>query len=75
MAASLARFEAPRAVAVCERVARHDNGKPDYAWARAETAGARDTTGAGPAQEAVAAPGASPGPAPAPGAGAGVSGA
>jgi fatty-acyl-CoA synthase len=32
--AELARFKAPRAVAVCERVRRHPNGKADYPWAR-----------------------------------------
>ncbi len=34
VAASIARFKAPRAVAVCDAVKRHANGKPDYAWAR-----------------------------------------
>jgi acyl-CoA synthetase (AMP-forming)/AMP-acid ligase II len=33
-AASLARFKAPRAVAICDQIARHANGKADYAWAR-----------------------------------------
>jgi fatty-acyl-CoA synthase len=43
-AASLARYKAPRAVAVCEQVARHPNGKADYAWARDVAAGAVDAT-------------------------------
>lgn len=33
-ARSIARFKAPRAVLVCERVARHPSGKADYRWAR-----------------------------------------
>lgn len=32
--ASLARFKAPRAVAICERIQRHQNGKADYRWAQ-----------------------------------------
>ena len=35
VARELARFKAPRAVAVCNRIARHANGKADYAWAAA----------------------------------------
>jgi 3-oxocholest-4-en-26-oate---CoA ligase len=34
-AGTIARFKAPRAIAFCERVQRHANGKPDYRWARA----------------------------------------
>jgi acyl-CoA synthetase (AMP-forming)/AMP-acid ligase II len=30
----LARFKAPRAVAVCDVVKRHANGKADYRWAQ-----------------------------------------
>jgi fatty-acyl-CoA synthase len=32
--AEIARFKAPRAVALCDRVQRHANGKADYAWAK-----------------------------------------
>jgi fatty-acyl-CoA synthase len=35
VAASVARFKAPRAIAFCESVRRHASGKPDYRWARA----------------------------------------
>jgi fatty-acyl-CoA synthase len=31
---SLARFKAPRAVLVCDRIGRHPTGKADYTWAR-----------------------------------------
>jgi acyl-CoA synthetase (AMP-forming)/AMP-acid ligase II len=31
---TIARFKAPRAVLVCERVGRHPSGKADYRWAR-----------------------------------------
>ena len=34
VAADLARFKAPRAIAVCEAVQRHANGKADYRWAQ-----------------------------------------
>jgi 3-oxocholest-4-en-26-oate---CoA ligase len=34
VAATVARFKAPRAVLVCERIERHATGKPDYSWAR-----------------------------------------
>jgi fatty-acyl-CoA synthase len=30
----VARFKAPRAVLLCERVVRHPSGKADYAWAK-----------------------------------------
>jgi fatty-acyl-CoA synthase len=43
-AESIARFKAPRAVAICDRVVRHPNGKPDYRWARAVAVGALDAT-------------------------------
>ena len=33
-AQTIARFKAPRAVLVCEQVARHPSGKADYAWAK-----------------------------------------
>ncbi len=32
---AVARFKAPRAVLVCDRIHRHATGKPDYTWARA----------------------------------------
>jgi fatty-acyl-CoA synthase len=44
-ARSVARFKAPRAVLLCDRVARHANGKPDYAWAARAAAGAVPATG------------------------------
>jgi acyl-CoA synthetase (AMP-forming)/AMP-acid ligase II len=44
VAASLARFKAPRRVAFCERIARHASGKPDYQWARATALEAVDAT-------------------------------
>jgi fatty-acyl-CoA synthase len=34
-ARTVARFKSPRAVLLCDRVARHPSGKADYAWARA----------------------------------------
>jgi fatty-acyl-CoA synthase len=43
-ATSLARFKAPRAVAICDRVVRHVNGKADYRWARTVAADAVDAT-------------------------------
>ena len=46
VARSLARFKAPRAVALCERVGRHPNGKADYAWARSVAAAAVEATSA-----------------------------
>ena len=33
-ARSVARFKAPRAVLLCDRLGRHPSGKPDYRWAR-----------------------------------------
>jgi fatty-acyl-CoA synthase len=41
---SLARFKAPRAVAVCDEVQRLANGKADYRWAREVAADAVDAT-------------------------------
>jgi len=34
VAGSIARFKAPRAVLVCDRIGRHPSGKADYRWAR-----------------------------------------
>ncbi len=44
-ASELARFKAPRAIALCEAVRRHANGKADYAWAREVASEAIDVTG------------------------------
>ena len=44
VATEIARFKAPRAVAVCDRVRRHANGKADYAWARQVALAAVDAT-------------------------------
>ena len=33
-AQTVARFKAPRAVLLCDRIARHPSGKADYGWAR-----------------------------------------
>jgi fatty-acyl-CoA synthase len=44
VAESLARFKAPRAVAICDVVPRHANGKADYARARALAEQAVDAT-------------------------------
>lgn len=33
-AESVARFKAPRAVLLCDRIARHPSGKADYGWAK-----------------------------------------
>ncbi len=46
-ATSLARFKAPRAVAICDHVVRHANGKADYAWARSAALDAVDATAPG----------------------------
>jgi fatty-acyl-CoA synthase len=46
VAGEIARFKAPRAVAVCDVVRRHANGKADYAWAQEVAADAVDATGA-----------------------------
>ncbi len=45
VATEIARFKAPRAVAVCDTVRRHANGKPDYAWAREVAAAAPSVSG------------------------------
>jgi fatty-acyl-CoA synthase len=47
VAAEIARFKAPRAVAVCDTVRRHANGKPDYGWAREVAAAAPIVSGGG----------------------------
>jgi fatty-acyl-CoA synthase len=44
VALSIARYKAPRAVAVCQVVKRHANGKPDYRWAQEAAAAARPAT-------------------------------
>jgi fatty-acyl-CoA synthase len=33
-AGTVARCKAPRAVLLCDRIARHPSGKADYGWAR-----------------------------------------
>jgi 3-oxocholest-4-en-26-oate---CoA ligase len=48
VAGEIARFKAPRAVAVCGTVQRHANGKPDYRWAQEVAAEAQNVAG-GPA--------------------------
>ncbi len=45
VAADIARFKAPRAVAVCGAVRRHANGKADYRWAQEVALTAVDATG------------------------------
>ena len=45
VATQIARFKAPRAVAVCETVQRHTNGKPDYRWAQEMAVTAQSVTG------------------------------
>ena len=47
VADEIARFKAPRAVAVRDSVRRHANGKPDYGWAREIAASAQDATAGG----------------------------
>ena len=44
VAGEIARFKAPRAVAVVASVHRHANGKPDYAWAKEVALTAADAT-------------------------------
>jgi fatty-acyl-CoA synthase len=44
VAAEIARFKAPRAVAVCDRIQRLANGKADYVWAAEAAAAAVDAT-------------------------------
>jgi fatty-acyl-CoA synthase len=44
VASRIARFKAPRAVAVCDEVVRHASGKADYRWARRAAELAVDVT-------------------------------
>jgi fatty-acyl-CoA synthase len=44
VAAEIARFKAPRAVAVCETIRRYANGKADYRWAAEVAATAQPVT-------------------------------
>jgi fatty-acyl-CoA synthase len=46
-AAELARFKAPRAVAILPEIARLPNGKPNYTWARTAATSALDATNGG----------------------------
>jgi 3-oxocholest-4-en-26-oate---CoA ligase len=41
----VARFKAPRAVRLCDRIARHPSGKADYAWAGEAAIDAVSVTG------------------------------
>lgn len=43
-AEGVARFKAPRAVLICDRISRLVTGKPDYAWAREVAVDAEDAT-------------------------------
>ncbi len=43
----IARFKAPRAVAVCETIRRHANGKADYRWAHDVAATAQSVANGG----------------------------
>jgi fatty-acyl-CoA synthase len=45
VAAEIARFKAPRAVAICATVRRHANGKADYGWAAEVAATAQPVVG------------------------------
>jgi 3-oxocholest-4-en-26-oate---CoA ligase len=45
VAAEIARFKAPRAVAVCDTIRRHANGKADYRWAQEAALAALPVTG------------------------------
>lgn len=47
VAGEIARFKAPRAVALCPTVRRHANGKADYEWARQMAASAPSVAGGG----------------------------
>jgi acyl-CoA synthetase (AMP-forming)/AMP-acid ligase II len=47
VAAEIARYKAPRAVAVCETVRRFANGKPDYRWAEEVALTAQPVVGGG----------------------------
>jgi fatty-acyl-CoA synthase len=44
VAVDIARFKAPRAVAVCDSIRRHANGKADYRWAQEVARTAVDAT-------------------------------
>jgi fatty-acyl-CoA synthase len=44
-AVDIARFKAPRAVAVVDRIQRHANGKPDYVWAQEVALSAQSVAG------------------------------
>jgi fatty-acyl-CoA synthase len=44
-AESIARFQAPRAIAFCKAIGRHPTGKPSYEWARAMAASAAPVAG------------------------------
>jgi fatty-acyl-CoA synthase len=46
VAAEIARFKAPRALAVCDAIRRHANGKADYRWAQ-EVAATATSVGGG----------------------------
>jgi fatty-acyl-CoA synthase len=45
VAASIARYKAPRSVALCPTIKRHANGKADYHWARLIAVNAVPATG------------------------------
>jgi acyl-CoA synthetase (AMP-forming)/AMP-acid ligase II len=45
VAGAIARFKAPRAVLLCDRIGRHPSGKADYAWARRAALDAVSATG------------------------------
>jgi fatty-acyl-CoA synthase len=47
VATHIARFKAPRAVAVVDRIRRLANGKPDYGWARDVGLGAVEVASSG----------------------------
>jgi fatty-acyl-CoA synthase len=44
-AEQVARFKAPRAVLLCDHIARHPSGKADYSWARRASIDAVAVTG------------------------------
>jgi len=43
-AQSVARFKAPQAALVCDRIGRHPSGKADYSWAKEAALGAAPAT-------------------------------
>ena len=47
VSAEIARFKAPRAVAVCQTIRRHANGKADYRWAHEVAATAQSVADGG----------------------------